>query len=135
MATLGARRTAHALALAALCWTGLAGGMTTAAWSAELPQDAAPEATAQDEKAREEKAQDEKDADTKSRGGQVLKTGWWWVANQPPAETGLVAYPQQSPPNVPAGHLPVAARGREPHKVTPVEQTHDAKPGSSVTAR
>lgn len=133
MATLGARRTAHALALAALCWTGLAGGTTTAAWSVELPQEAASEAPAQDEKAADEKAEAEKDADTKSRGGQVLKTGWWWVANQPPAETGLVAYPQQSPPNVPAGHLPVAASAGEPDKVTAVELTLDAKPGSSVT--
>ena len=63
----------------------------------------------------------------------MLKTGWWWVANQPPAETGLVAYPQQSPPNIPAGHLPVAASQGEPDKVTAVELTLDAKPGSSVT--
>ena len=83
MAWLGARRTAHTLALAALCWTGLAGGVTTAAWAAEVPQD----------EAQEQEKGSEKDADTKSRGGQVLKTGWWWVANQPPAETGLVAYP------------------------------------------
>jgi hypothetical protein len=114
MAWLGARRTAHALALAALCWTGLAGGLTTAAWAAEDAEDA-------------------KEADTKSRGGQVLKTGWWWVANQPPAETGLVAYPQQSPPNIPAGHLPVAASAGEPDKVTAVELVLDAKPGASVT--
>ena len=112
MAWLGARRTAHTLALAALCWTGLAGGgVTTAAWAAE----------------------DAEDADTKSRGGQVLKTGWWWVANQPPAETGLVAYPQQSPPNIPAGHLPVAASAGEADKVTAVELVLDAKPGASVT--
>ena len=111
MAWLGARRTAHTLALAALCWTGLAGGVTTAAWAAEGA----------------------KDEDTKSRGGQVLKTGWWWVANQPPAETGLVAYPQQSPPNIPAGHLPVAASAGEQDKVTAVELVLDAKPGASVT--
>mgnify|MGYP006164872217 CR=1 FL=1 len=126
MAWLGGRRTVHALALVALCWTGLAGGATPAAWSAEVPQD---EATPQQ---AEEKAGD-KAADTKSRGGQVLKTGWWWVANQPPAETGLVAYPQQSPPNIPAGHLPVAASGGEPDKVTAVELVLDANPGSSVT--
>ena len=117
---LGGRRTAQALALVALCWAGLAGGATTAAWSAEVPQE-------------ENQQAKTKDADTKSRGGQVLKTGWWWVANQPPAETGLVAYPQQSPPNVPAGHLPVAASAGEPDKVTAVELTLDAKPGSSVT--
>lgn len=127
MAWHGGRRTAHALALAALCWTGLAGGLTTAAWSAEVPRD---EATPQQ---AEEKGE-AKAADTKSRGGQVLKTGWWWVANQPPAETGLVAYPQQSPPNIPAGHLPVAASGGEPDKVTAVELVLDAKPGSSVTS-
>ena len=129
MATLGGRRTAHALALAALCWTGLAGGAATTAWAVELPQD---EASQQADDARADKDAD-KDEDTKSRGGQVLKTGWWWVANQPPAETGLVAYPQQSPPNVPAGHLPVAASAGEPDKVTAVELALDAKPGSSVT--
>lgn len=129
MATLGGRRTVHALALAALCWTGLAGGAATTAWAVELPQD---EASQQAEDARADKDAD-KDEDTKSRGGQVLKTGWWWVANQPPAETGLVAYPQQSPPNVPAGHLPVAASAGEPDKVTAVELALDAKPGSSVT--
>lgn len=122
MAWLGGRRTAHALALVALCWTGLAGGAASA-WAVEVPQDEA-------EQQEQDKAED---ADTKSRGGQVLKTGWWWVANQPPAETGLVAYPQQSPPNIPAGHLPVAASGGEPDKVTAVELVLDAKPGSSVT--
>lgn len=125
MATLGGRRTAQALALAALCWSGLAGA-TTAAWSAEVPREA------QQARAEQDKKDDQK-ADTESRGGQVLKTGWWWFANQPPAETGLIAYPQQSPPNVPPGHLPVAASGGEPEKVTAVELTLDAKPGASVT--
>ena len=138
MAWHGGRRTAHALALAALCWTGLAGGLTTAAWSAEVPWDEATpqQAPQQAPRQAEEKAEEKgeaKAADTTSRGGQVLKTGWWWVANQPPAETGLVAYPQQSPPNIPAGHLPVAASGGEPDKVTAVELVLDAKPGSSVT--
>jgi hypothetical protein len=68
----------------------------------------------------------------KTRGGEVSKVGWWWVANQPPAETGLVAYPQQSPPNIPAGHLPVAATAGEPDKVAAVELLLDAKPGSLV---
>jgi hypothetical protein len=69
-----------------------------------------------------------------SRGGEVLKAGWWWVANQPPAETGLVAHPQPSPPNVPAGHLPVAASGGEPDKVTAVELRLSAKPGAMVSS-
>ena len=68
----------------------------------------------------------------KTRGGEVTKVGWWWVANQPPAETGLVAYPQQSPPNIPAGHLPVAATAGEPDKVAAVELLLAAKPGSLV---
>lgn len=116
MATLGRRRTAHAraalaLVLTGLIWIGLVGGAATAA----------------------EEESSEKEADTASRGGEILKTGWWWVANQPPAETGLVAYPQQSPPNIPAGHLPVAASAGEPDKITAVELVLDAKPGSSVT--
>ena len=68
----------------------------------------------------------------RTRGGEVTKVGWWWVANQPPAETGLVAYPQQSPPNIPAGHLPVAATAGEPDKVAAVELLLAAKPGSLV---
>jgi hypothetical protein len=67
-----------------------------------------------------------------TRGGEVTKVGWWWVANQPPAETGLVAYPQQSPPNIPAGHLPVAATAGEPDKVVALELRLAAKPGSLV---
>lgn len=126
MTRQGGRRTAHALVLAALCWTGLAGGVTTAAWAAPVPQDEIQPA------AEEKAAGEKKDAETESRGGQVLKTGWWWVANQPPAETGLVAYPQQSPPNIPAGSLPVAASGGEPDKVAAVELTLDAKPGAAV---
>lgn len=124
MSRLGARRTALTLALAALCWAGLAGGVTTAAWSVQVPQE---------ETQQEQDEDKDAEADTASRGGQVLKSGWWWVANQPPAETGLVAFPQQSPPNIPPGHLPVAASGGEPDKVTAVELVLDAKPGSSVT--
>ena len=67
-----------------------------------------------------------------SRGGEVTKVGWWWAANQPPAETGLVAYPQQSPPNIPAGHLPVAATAGEPDKLVALELLLTAKPGSLV---
>lgn len=68
----------------------------------------------------------------KSQGGEVTKVGWWWFANQPPAETGLVAYPQQSPPNIPAGHIPVAATAGEPDKVAALELRLSAKPGSLV---
>lgn len=68
----------------------------------------------------------------KSTGGEVTKTGWWWVANQPPkeAETGLAAYPQPTPPNIPSGSLPVAATAGEPDKVSAVELRLDAKPGA-----
>lgn len=65
-----------------------------------------------------------------TKGGEVKKAGWWWVANQPPAETGLVAHPQQNPPNVPRGHLPVAATGGEADKISAIELELDAKPGS-----
>ncbi len=66
------------------------------------------------------------------RGGEVTKTGWWWVANQPPAETGLVAFPQESPPNVPKGNLPVAAAGGDPEKLSAIELRLAAKPGAMV---
>lgn len=66
----------------------------------------------------------------KTRGAEVTKTGWWWVANQPPAETGLVAYPQPTPPTVPAGSLPVAATAGEPEKVSAIELRLAAKPGA-----
>lgn len=73
---------------------------------------------------------------TKSSGGEVTKTGWWWVANQPPeqGETGLFAYPQQSPPNIPAGSLPVAASAGEPDKVSAIELRLDAKPGALASS-
>lgn len=80
------------------------------------------------------KGEKDDEATSTSRGGEVLKAGWWWVANQPPAETGVVAFPQQSPPNVPAGHLPVAASAGEPDKITAVELKLDASPGDSVSA-
>jgi hypothetical protein len=97
------------LALVALAWTGLSPAAAAAA------------------------AQDERSG-SRSRGGDVLKAGWWWAANQPPAETGVAAHPQQSPPNVPAGHLPVAATAGEPEKVTAVELRLDAEPGALVGA-
>ena len=68
----------------------------------------------------------------KARGGEVTKVGWWWVANQPPADTGLVAYPQQSPPNIPAGHIPVAATAGEPDKLAALELRLTGDPGSFV---
>lgn len=66
------------------------------------------------------------------RGGEVTKTGWWWIANQPPAETGLVAFPQERPPNVPKGSLPVAAAGGEQEKISAIELRLAAKPGAMV---
>jgi hypothetical protein len=69
-----------------------------------------------------------------THGGEVVKTGWWWAANEPPAETGILAAPQPTPPNVPAGTLPVAAVGGDPEKVSAIEFALDAEPGSSVTS-
>lgn len=66
------------------------------------------------------------------RGGEVTKVGWWWVANQPPAETGLVAFPQERPPNVPKGSLPVAAAGGDPEKLSAIELRLATKPGAMV---
>lgn len=67
-----------------------------------------------------------------TRGGDVVKTGWWWAANEPPADSGLVAPPQPTPPNAPAGTLPVAAIGGDPEKVSAIEFSLQAQPGALV---
>lgn len=68
------------------------------------------------------------------RGGSVVKTGWWSVANEPPPDTGVVAAPQPPAPNVPAGALPVGAALGDPEKLSALEFALDAEPGSDITS-
>lgn len=66
------------------------------------------------------------------RGATVVKTGWWWVANEPPPETGVVAGPKPPAPTTPADTLPVGATLGEPERVTAVEFQLAATTGSTV---
>lgn len=65
-------------------------------------------------------------------GGRVVKTGWWYVANEPPPDTGVLAAPKPPTPNVPAGALPVGAVLGETERVSALEFAIDAGPGASV---
>ena len=66
------------------------------------------------------------------RGAKVLKSGWWWVANEPPPETGLLAAPQAPTPTTPKGSIPVGAVGGDPEKVSAIEVRLKAETGSQV---
>ncbi len=66
------------------------------------------------------------------RGADVVKTGWWYVANEPPPDTGVVAAPQPPSPNTPAGSMPVAAVVGETAKLSAIEFSFEAEPGSSI---
>lgn len=65
-------------------------------------------------------------------GGSVLKTGWWWLANETPLDDTTLSPPQSSPPNVPKGSLPVSAANGEPEKLSAIEFKIAAKKGSMV---
>lgn len=67
-----------------------------------------------------------------TRGAKVVKAGWWWVANEPPPETGVLAAPQPPAPNVPKGAIPVGAIGGDPEKVSAIEVRLKAATGSGV---
>jgi hypothetical protein len=56
-----------------------------------------------------------------AEGAELVKTGWWWAANDTPLDNTEVAPPQPSAPNVPKGTLPVSAAGGEPEKFTALE--------------
>jgi hypothetical protein len=64
-----------------------------------------------------------------AKGAELVKTGWWWAANETPLDDTVAAPPQQTPPNVPKGTLPVSAAGGEPEKVSALEFRIDAEPG------
>ena len=69
-----------------------------------------------------------------ARRAEAVKVGWWWVANEPPPDTGLLAAPQPPAPNVPKGAIPVGALAGDPEKVAAIEVRLGAEPGSSVRA-
>lgn len=64
----------------------------------------------------------------------VVKTGWWWLANEPPPETGVLAPPQPPTPTTPKGSIPVGAAAGDPERISAIEVRLKAEPGSSVTS-
>ena len=62
----------------------------------------------------------------------MIKTGWWYVANEPPPDTGVLAAPQPPAPNSPAGTMPVASLLGESTKVSAMEFELDAEIGSTL---
>lgn len=67
-----------------------------------------------------------------AEGAELVKTGWWWAANETPLDATVVAPPQPSPPNVPKGALPVSAAGGEPEKYSALEFELEGEPGGYV---
>jgi hypothetical protein len=67
-----------------------------------------------------------------AKGAELVKTGWWWAANESPLDDTVVAQSPQSAPNVPKGALPASAAGGEPEKFSALEFRVDAEPGSFV---
>ena len=67
-----------------------------------------------------------------AEGAELVKTGWWWAANETALDETVVAPPQSSPPNVPKGALPVSAVGGDPEKFTALEFSLDAEEGDFV---
>lgn len=65
-------------------------------------------------------------------GAELVKTGWWWAANETPLDETSLAPPQPSPPTIPQGALPVAAANGEPEKFSALEFRLDAEPGALV---
>lgn len=65
-------------------------------------------------------------------GASVVKTGWWWAANDPAVDPGVASPPQPTSPNVPDGALPVAATAGDPDKLSAVELALPRRPGSYV---
>jgi hypothetical protein len=68
------------------------------------------------------------------RGATVIKTGWWWLVNEPPPETGLLAAPAPASPTTPKGAIPVGAVNGDPEKVSAIEVKLRAETGSQVKA-
>lgn len=89
----------------------------------------------QDGKKQDGKRSGDRAAKTKPgelRKADVVKHGWWWTANEPPPETGLLAAPQPPTPTTPNGTLAVGALGGDPERLSAIEVRLKAKPGSTV---
>lgn len=68
-------------------------------------------------------------------GASVVKAGWWWRANDAPADTGGVVAPPELPATtVPTGALPASAAAGDPEKVTAIEFALKYGPGAAVTS-
>jgi hypothetical protein len=67
-----------------------------------------------------------------AEGAELVKTGWWWVANDTPLDTTVAAPPQPAPPNVPKGTLPVSSAAGDPEKFSAMEFKLAGKPGGLV---
>lgn len=66
-------------------------------------------------------------------GAKVVQTGWWWRANESPADgTGVIAAPEPPAPHMPEGALPAAAAAGDPEKISAIEFTLDYGPGATV---
>lgn len=98
---------------------------------AVLAAGAAPAAAAPDE-AKAEKKSSGAIEPGQQRGAKVLKVGWWWSLNEPPPDTGVVAAPGPTSPNVPQGTFPVAAVNGEADKMAAIELVLGADTGATV---
>ncbi|MGP3948453.1 hypothetical protein [Streptomyces sp. 7N604] len=71
-----------------------------------------------------------------SIGGKVNQAGWWWKSNDENEvdKSGLVARPEPTPPNVPAGAMTVAAVNGAEEMVAAIEFALKYGPGADVTS-
>lgn len=67
-----------------------------------------------------------------AKGAELVKTGWWWAANDTPLDATVAAPPQPAAPNVPKGTLPVSSAGGDPEKFSALEFKLSGKPGGMV---
>lgn len=64
----------------------------------------------------------------------VVKTGWWWLVNEPPPESGVLAAPTAPAPTTPKGSIPVGAAAGDAERISAIEVRLKAAPGSTVTS-
>lgn len=71
-----------------------------------------------------------------SIGGKVYQAGWWWKSNDENEidKSGLIARPEPTPPNVPAGAMTVAAVNGAEEMVAAIEFALEYGPGADVTS-
>lgn len=66
-------------------------------------------------------------------GASVAQTGWWWRANDNPADgAGVIAPPEAPAPHVPEGALPSSAAAGDPEKVSAIGFSLKYGPGAVV---